>query len=118
MNAVNNWIANRVSDYELLCGDFYDDEHSRVHEDLIRNHWIDVARLKEVQPTLDYRKNPNLRGEVKKDKRYDWIMMQENDLLRLPIIENVSKFGDSALTSSGVFPSDHYGVFVDLKFNK
>ncbi|MCH4566482.1 hypothetical protein MKO96_04065 [Bacillus sp. ES1-5] len=25
MNAVNNWITNRVSDYELLCGDFNDD---------------------------------------------------------------------------------------------
>ncbi len=25
MNAVNNWITNKVSDYELLCGDFNDD---------------------------------------------------------------------------------------------
>ncbi|MGE6536481.1 endonuclease/exonuclease/phosphatase family protein [Bacillus luti] len=33
-------------------------------------------------------------------------------------IENVSIFGDSALTSTGVFPSDHYGVFADLEFDK
>ncbi|HFK1763397.1 hypothetical protein AT258_00495 [Bacillus wiedmannii] len=118
INTVNNLINNSVSDYELLCGDFNDDEDSRVHEYLISNHWIDVAQLKEVQPTLDYRKNTNLRGEVKKEKRYDWIMIKENDILRFPIIENVSIFGDSALTSSGVFPSDHYGVFVDLKCNK
>ncbi|SCC13856.1 Endonuclease/Exonuclease/phosphatase family protein [Bacillus mobilis] len=118
MNAVNNWITNRVSDYELLCGDFNDDPHSRVHQYLINNHWIDVAQLKEVQPTLEYRKNPNLRGEIKKDKRYDWIMIQENAPMRFPIIENVSIFGNSSLTSSGVFPSDHYGVFVDLKFDK
>ncbi|EJS75923.1 hypothetical protein ICY_02674 [Bacillus cereus BAG2X1-3] len=124
MNTVNNWIKHRVSDYELLCGDFNDNPHSRVHQYLISNHWIDAAQLKEnqdgmkAQPTLDYRKNTNLRGEVKKDKRYDWIMIQENDPLGFPIIENVSIFGNSSLTSLGIFPSDHYGVFTDLQFDK
>nr|WP_312500549.1 hypothetical protein [Bacillus luti] len=31
MNAVNNWIKNRASDYELLCGDFNDDPYSMVY---------------------------------------------------------------------------------------
>ena len=42
MNTVNNWIENRASDYELLCGDFNDDPFSMVHQYLIRKHWIDV----------------------------------------------------------------------------
>ncbi|WP_431830515.1 endonuclease/exonuclease/phosphatase family protein [Bacillus anthracis] len=124
MNTVNNWIENRASDYELLCGDFNDDPFSMVHQYLIRKHWIDVAQFKEIeenmiaQPTLDYRKNPNVKDDVKQEKRYDWIMIQENAAFEFPTIENVSIFGDSALTSTGMFPSDHYGVFVDLKFNE
>ncbi len=124
MNAVNNWITNKVSDYELLCGDFNDDPYSMVHQYLIRKHWIDVAQFKEIeenmiaQPTLVYRKNPNLKGDVKQEKRYDWVMIQENAAFEFPTIENVSIFGDSVLTSTGVFPSDHYSVFVELKFNE
>ena len=45
MNTVN-WIENRASDYELLCGDFNDDPFSMVHQYLIRKHWIDVAQFK------------------------------------------------------------------------
>ena len=37
-------------------------------------------------------------------------MIQENAAFEFPAIENVSIFGDSVLTSTGVFPSDHYGV--------
>ncbi|MCU5105581.1 hypothetical protein OCA21_06895 [Bacillus cereus] len=33
-------------------------------------------------------------------------------------IEKVSIFGNSALTSTGVFSSDDYGVFVYLQFDK
>ncbi|WP_242213179.1 endonuclease/exonuclease/phosphatase family protein [Bacillus cereus group sp. BfR-BA-01383] len=124
MNTVNNWIKNSVSDYELLCGDFNDDPYSMVHQYLISKHWIDVAQFKEdqenmiAQPTLDYKKNPNLKGDVKQEKRYDWIMIQENDSFEIPTIEKVSILGDTSLTSFGVFPSDHYGVFADLKFDK
>ncbi len=45
-------------------------------------------------------------------------MIQENAAFEFPTIENVSIFGDSVLTSTGVFPSDHYSVFVELKFNE
>lgn len=45
-------------------------------------------------------------------------MIQENGVFEFQNIENLSIFADSALTSSCVFPSDHYGVFVDLKFDK
>ncbi|MBE7120065.1 hypothetical protein [Bacillus cereus] len=71
-----------------------------------------------AQPTLDYGKNTNLIGDEKQGERYDWVMIQENDAFEFPNIENVSIFADSALTSSCVFPGDHYGVFVDLKFEK
>lgn len=124
MNTVNNWIKNRGSGYELLCGDFNDDPHSGVHQYLISNQWIDVAQFKEnqdnirAQPTLDYGKNTNLIGDEKQGGRYDWILIQEKDSFESLNIENVSVFGDLALTSSHVFPSDHYGVFMDLKFDK
>ncbi|MFK4309181.1 maltose 6'-phosphate phosphatase [Bacillus sp. RC242] len=124
LDTVNNWIKNRGSGYELLCGDFNDEPHSGVHQYLISNQWIDVAQLKEnqdnilAQPTLDYGKNTNLIGDEKQEERYDWILIQEKDSFESLNIENVSVFGDLALTSSHVFPSDHYGVFIDLKFDK
>ncbi|MGH0943243.1 endonuclease/exonuclease/phosphatase family protein [Bacillus mycoides] len=124
MNTVNNWIKNKGSGYELLCGDFNDDPHSGVHQYLISNQWIDVAQFKEnqdnirAQPTLDYGKNTNLIGDEKQGGRYDWVMIQENDAFEFQNIENISIFADSVLTSSCIFPSDHYGVFVDLKFDK
>ncbi|GAB6424467.1 hypothetical protein bcgnr5372_30850 [Bacillus luti] len=46
-----------------------------------------------AQPTVDYKKNPNLKGDVKQEKRYDWIMIQENAAFEFPTIENVSIFG-------------------------
>ena len=49
LDTVNNWIKNRGSGYELLCGDFNDEPHSGVHQYLISNQWIDVAQLKENQ---------------------------------------------------------------------
>ncbi|PEC20465.1 endonuclease/exonuclease/phosphatase family protein [Bacillus cereus] len=121
MNTVNNWIENSVSDYELLCGDFNDDPYSMVHQYLISNRWIDLAQFKGNQdnimalPTLDYGKNTNLLGDVKQGKRYDWILIQENGAFGFPNVENVSIFGDYELTPSYIFPSDHYGVFVDFK---
>lgn len=45
-------------------------------------------------------------------------MIQENDAFEFQNIEKISIFADSVLTSSCIFPSDHYGVFVDLKFDK
>lgn len=68
-----------------------------------------------AQPTLDYGKNTNLIGDEKQGGRYDWVMIQENDAFEF---QNISIFADSVLTSSCIFPSDHYGVFVDLKFDK
>ncbi len=48
----NNQITNKVSDYELLCGDFNDDPYSMVHQYLIRKHWIDVAQFKEIEENM------------------------------------------------------------------
>ncbi|MGE6598124.1 endonuclease/exonuclease/phosphatase family protein [Bacillus proteolyticus] len=126
ISTVHNWIKSKSknSTYEVLCGDFNANPDSSVYQYLVDNQWIDVAQFKEehdctlAQPTLDYGKNTNLIGNVKKEERYDWILIQENDSFESLNIENVSVFGDSALTSSHVFPSDHYGVFVDLKFDE
>lgn len=127
IKAVHDWVIkeNETKPYEILCGDFNDDPSSNIHQYLTDHLWLDTAQYKEqvdcieAQPTLDSIHNTNIKNEANPNRqsRYDWIFLNKNNSSRMPCIHKVEVFGNRSLTKSNVFPSDHYGVFMDITIN-
>lgn len=116
VRTVHEWIGEGER-YELLCGDFNDDPQSEIYRYLTEHCWVDVATHHKGgdKPTLDYVHNPYLNQgpSLKPALRYDWIFLRQN-VEDIPFISNVDLFGNTVVTSTGVLPSDHYGVVLDL----
>lgn len=114
MEAVISWLSalSPVS-VEWLCGDFNDDVDSVLYETLLRHGWTDVVTPDAVMPTLDFETNPHLQNQTadRASVRYDWMLRKGIG----EAVYEVARFGDVALGAHDVFPSDHYGVYVEWK---
>ena len=112
MDAVTSWLSNLAPvAVEWLCGDFNDDVDSALYETLTRHGWTDIVTPDAVMPTLDFETNPHLQGQAadRASVRYDWMLRKGVS----DAVHEVARFGDMALGAHDVFPSDHYGVYVD-----
>jgi maltose 6'-phosphate phosphatase len=119
--AISKWISNSTNPIEILCGDFNDIPYSNIHRYLREGAWVDVAEYHEktnnvmAKPTLDYKSNQYLKKQNSPidQLRYDWIFVKEKENL-LSNLRNVDVFANSPSISSRVFPSDHYGVLMQI----
>ena len=117
-------------DHDILCGDFNDDVDSRVARFLAgevsiagsSTQWRDLAHawhavLGEVAPiTVNFAGNP-WRAETGDEvpARFDRIYLRSGKSSRNLRVVRAGLFGKERANSLGIVPSDHFGVFVDLK---
>jgi endonuclease/exonuclease/phosphatase family metal-dependent hydrolase len=116
-----NFVGGRGTDFELLCGDFNEDDDGPVAQYLQATSWRDLVTSaeKEVAPpaTLDFVSNPHLRNRAsERSRRFDRIYLRTAQGRPIPKVIATGLFGDRPANRFTVVPSDHYGVFVDLKF--
>lgn len=134
ITALVDTIAVENADYKLLLGDFNCSEHSSVHQFLLGQSslrckeavpcWYDLSESyfglcgKEPEITLDFKNNPRWRNQntVEKNQRFDRILLQNTYPNNFPVLRNCVVFGKEASAETGLAPSDHYGVFVDIDF--
>ncbi|MBR2054181.1 MAG: endonuclease/exonuclease/phosphatase family protein [Clostridia bacterium] len=125
--------AEQLSEGNIyLLGDFNCSPTSDVQRFLmgecLLNHkeakprWYDLAvsfaERKEMQPyaTLDFRKNPNLKGNsIENSERFDRILIRNPYPRKFPELIRVTLFGQHMDEESGLCASDHYGVLAELK---
>ena len=132
--AITEWIASRTENgcHELLCGDFNSGPASSIHGFLtgqrtLAEHdtlpWHDLAATYAYRtaqlapPTLDFATNPRWKDEptLSLPVRMDWILIQDRWPEPALKLQHASLFGHEPTTGTGVVPSDHYGVLVDLE---
>jgi maltose 6'-phosphate phosphatase len=128
---VRDLIDAHPSELDILCGDFNDDGDApslrflegRADLHGYRTVWRDLAvewhaARGEVPPvTLDFQNNPRwkARSIISPSKRFDRIYLRQANGVAAPRILNVGLFGQEPVNSLGVVPSDHYGLYADLK---
>lgn len=132
-------IVNKASeikaDYTFLLGDFNSSDKSSIHRFLANEQSLlgadayffylaeAFAEMKDTRTpaTLNFRKNPRW-GIVQPPKtievnqRFDWIMMKNPYPAGMPILKECTIFGMDISAETGLSPSDHYGVSVELEF--
>lgn len=131
---LERWLSAQYSSdtYEVLCGDFNGDADSSVHRFLTGRQslgnratlWTDVAeyyadkRQKSSSITLDFYHHPRWSGvaNIEIPMRCDWILLKQDYPNPSPVIQTVRTFGTAPSGTTGVFPSDHYGVALDTDF--
>lgn len=122
INEINRWLNNEgnIEKYGIMCGDFNDVPRSDVHNLLKAYGWQDVVELSKpidenYYSTFDLEDNPYLEKDTrpKAKIRFDWIMVNSFYIDTHIHAESVNIFGDK-YSSSNIFPSDHYGVYVDI----
>jgi maltose 6'-phosphate phosphatase len=127
---VTNWISKtNHTDYELLCGDFNSSPYfSSIYNFLvgeiainsIETSWIDLGQSLN-SPTLDFRNNSWLHNRdklniIRVPVRYDWILLKSCFPKREPELSYINVFANEKTSLQNIFPSDHYGMYVDLNF--
>jgi endonuclease/exonuclease/phosphatase family metal-dependent hydrolase len=126
VQTVYDWIMEETNlkPFEVLCGDFNDEPYSDIHRYLKQKGWVDVAQLQEEKsgmealPTLDFQNNLNLSRSSPNQVtqyRFDWILVKHHTNLHMSFLEKVKVFGTNLNNKTKVMPSDHYGVFMDIK---
>lgn len=131
---LNGCISQMNADYKLMLGDFNCSPSSDVQRFLLGECtllgeasapcWFDLAESyafhAEAAPevTLDIQNNPRWKGRatVETSQRYDRILLQNTYPYDFPFLKNVSAFGKEIDDANGLMPSDHYGVYADLRF--
>ena len=132
---VESAVLGVEEDFSFILGDFNCSEHSSVYRfltsDITLNgnechtYWIDLALVAEEryniirEMTLDLMHNPRWRtGNVCDcSARVDMIFMHDCFPSDYPAMHAYSYFAKSVDEETGLSPSDHYGVVVDLTFN-
>lgn len=129
-------ISQIKADYRLILGDFNCSSFSNVHQFLLgqaslrgneaKPVWYDLAESyackTNITPdiTLDFQNNPRWQGQniLDTNQRFDRILLQNPYPCNPPMIIECKSFGKNISPMSGLTPSDHYGIYVDLKFKK
>ncbi|GIN72668.1 hypothetical protein J14TS2_31430 [Bacillus sp. J14TS2] len=129
---VVNWISESNSpDYEILCGDFNSTPYkSSIYNFLvgeasinsIDTSWIDLGQSLK-SPTLDFINNNWLHNRdnlnnIRVPVRYDWTLLKSCYPKEESKLSNIEIFANKTTAMYKNFPSDHYGVYVDLDFGK
>ncbi len=131
LEVVNLIAKDTHTDYELLCGDF----NSRPNVSSIYNYltgeisinscdtsWVDLGQSLPT-PTLDFQNNnwlynrDNL-NNIRNPVRYDWILVKSCYPKEEPKVSSRGLFANRKMGLNDIFPSDHYGFFIDLCFPK
>lgn len=133
---VESDVLGVEADFSFILGDFNCSEHSSVYRFLssdvtlngheCHTYWIDLALVAEErhdikrEMTLDLMHNPRWKtGNVCDcSARVDLIFMHDCFPNDYPAMQAYRYFGKSVDEETGLSPSDHYGVMVDLTFNK
>ena len=121
-------------DYFILAGDFNGTSRSSVHSFLTGERSLrgvesalvydDVAGVHAAvngyaaAPTLDFATNPRWRNNNTKYEpcAVDKILFADNATRGDYFIRNAGIFGTDVSTETGLAPSDHYGVTVEMEF--
>lgn len=137
---VVTWIETRpeAGCYEMLCGDFNATPDSSIYRFLKDqqtllgrepgSNWHDLARFHaergggSPEPTLDFWRNPRWRDAptLEIPMRVDWILLRDvfNTGLPYPGVPDAGIFGTHPMLQMQVVPSDHYGVYANLDFDR
>ncbi|MGD6966396.1 endonuclease/exonuclease/phosphatase family protein [Rossellomorea vietnamensis] len=129
LEVINVISEDTHTDYEILCGDF----NSKPNVSSIYNYltgeisinssdtsWVDLGQSLNT-PTLDFRNNKwlydrdNL-NKIRNPVRYDWILLRSCYPKKEPEISSHGLFANRTMGLNKMFPSDHYGFFIDLCF--
>ena len=134
VTTLNECVSQISADYKLMLGDFNCSPSSDVQRFLLGECtlfgnasvpcWYDLAESfafynKTVpETTLDIQNNPRWMGQatVETGGRYDRILLQNTYPHDFPLLEKVCTFGKEIDDANGLMPSDHYGVYADLRF--
>jgi len=135
--AINEYARGQreTAQYFVLLGDFNCSSQSSVHNFLIGEQsllgceanpvWYDLAEVYasknerySIAPTLDFNSNPRWDG---KDRKYvpvacDRVYLMDNAESGDWGIRCVGVFGTDVSSSTGLCPSDHYGVLTQVDF--
>jgi hypothetical protein len=132
---VESTILGVEADFQFIIGDYNCSEHSSVYRFLTSDvalsgnecniYWIDLAMVAEErfnirrEMTLDLMNNPRWKtGNVcDSSARVDLIFMHDCYPKDYPNMKVFNYFGKSIDDVTGLSPSDHYGVVVDLSFD-
>ncbi|MBQ8169062.1 endonuclease/exonuclease/phosphatase family protein [bacterium] len=133
--ALNNATKKSKSDYAFMLGDFNCSVNSSVHQYLLGQssllgeeanpYWYDLAEsyagTTQTSPeiTLDFKNNPRWVGvnTIEINQRFDRILLQNTYPKTYPVLKNFTVFGKEISLQTGMAPSDHYGVCVELNFD-
>ena len=133
---VESSVLSVDADFSFIIGDYNCSETSSVYRfltsDMTLNgnecntYWIDLAMVAEEryniprEMTLDLMNNPRWKtGNVCDcSARVDLIFMHDCFPKDYPVMQAYTYFGKSVDDETGLSPSDHYGVVVDLSFTK
>lgn len=134
--ALNNEANLSKADYKFMLGDFNCSVSSSIHQYLLGQsslsneeanpYWYDLAEsyanVSNTIPemTLDFNNNPRWKGQrnIEVNQRFDRILIQNTYPKSYPRINNCVVFGKNISSKTGMAPSDHYGVCVDLCFDE
>ena len=123
------------ADYKFMFGDFNCSVNSSVHQYLLGQaslmgeeanpYWYDLAEsyanISQTLPeiTLDFKNNPRWseKKPIETNQRFDRILIQNTYPKTHPVLNDCIVFGKEISLQTGIAPSDHYGVCVDLSFN-
>ncbi|MBE1556696.1 endonuclease/exonuclease/phosphatase family protein [Sporosarcina limicola] len=119
------------TDYELLCGDFnsapnrssiYNFLVGELSINAIDTSWVDLGQSLN-SPTLDFVNNSWLHNrdrlnDIRVPIRYDWLLVKACYPKQEPKLTKIELFANNPTTIHQILPSDHYGVYVDLSFEK
>lgn len=129
---INKEIATIPSDFQFIVGDFNCDESSSVHQYLLGNrslkgtevksYWTDLAAVAseffgiEKAVTLDIVNNPRWKGKIITDisARVDCIFIHDCFPNPYPTLNTFQLFGKNVHEETGLCPSDHYGIIINL----
>lgn len=127
-----NYMNHQNVNYKFLIGDFNTYPDSKVYRYLTASdslngenaEWIDIPEAwcirkgEKLEPTLDFINNPRWFGQdvLYKPGRFDWIFMDDPYPSKTPKLTHFELIGKEL--TDGITPSDHYGVVVEMEFER
>jgi len=133
VNIVKRTAAEK-DDFTFLSGDFNSSADSSIHRFLTNNqsllerdaYFYDLAESfaeitgTKISATLNFRENPRWgvmqpKNTIETNQRFDWIMLKNPYPLEFPVLKKCSLFGTEISKKTGLAPSDHYGVWIEIE---
>jgi len=124
------YLEKQDADYRVIAGDFNTYPASKLYGFVTglmslngeSKRYIDLPEAysirnnTELDVTIDFINNPRWANDpcLEKPGRFDWVMLENPYPRQYPKVADYALLGKEVI--SGVTPSDHYGVVIELAF--